>query len=266
MPLARVDGELGPLSNDDWPVLEPADTEAALHHAARRTACAWPSSTPSSEIDLSHEIAGVARFRINTFRQRGGVSLVARAIPHRIRTIDELALPAVIARARRRAARDHPRHRDDRLRQVDDARGDDRPHQRHARGAHRHDRGSDRVRPPRHALDDQPARGRRRHRLVQARAAARAAPGPGRDPDRRDARRGDRADRDVGRRDRPPRALDDPHVDAAESINRMLDFFPPHQHQQVRSMLAGTLRGVDLASASCPPPSAGASRSARSCG
>ena len=33
-------------------------------------------------------------------------------------------------------------------------------------------------------------------------------------------------------------------IDAAESINRMLDFFPPHQHQQVRSMLAGTLRGV----------------------
>jgi twitching motility protein PilT len=33
-------------------------------------------------------------------------------------------------------------------------------------------------------------------------------------------------------------------VDAAESINRMLDFFPPHQHAQVRSMIAGTLRGV----------------------
>ncbi len=33
-------------------------------------------------------------------------------------------------------------------------------------------------------------------------------------------------------------------VDAAESINRMLDFFPPHQHQQVRSMIAGTLKGV----------------------
>jgi twitching motility protein PilT len=30
-------------------------------------------------------------------------------------------------------------------------------------------------------------------------------------------------------------------VDATESINRMLDFFPPHQHQQARSMLAGTL-------------------------
>jgi twitching motility protein PilT len=33
-------------------------------------------------------------------------------------------------------------------------------------------------------------------------------------------------------------------IDAPESINRMLDFFPPHQHGQVRSMLAGTLRGV----------------------
>src|SRR5204863_4226532 len=33
-------------------------------------------------------------------------------------------------------------------------------------------------------------------------------------------------------------------VDASESINRMLDFFPPHQHGQVRAMLAGTLKGV----------------------
>jgi twitching motility protein PilT len=33
-------------------------------------------------------------------------------------------------------------------------------------------------------------------------------------------------------------------VDASESINRMIDFFPPHQHQQIRAMLAGTLKGV----------------------
>jgi twitching motility protein PilT len=33
-------------------------------------------------------------------------------------------------------------------------------------------------------------------------------------------------------------------VDAPESINRLLDFFPPHQHNQARSMLAGTIRGV----------------------
>jgi twitching motility protein PilT len=33
-------------------------------------------------------------------------------------------------------------------------------------------------------------------------------------------------------------------VDATESINRLLDFFPPHQQQQVRAMIAGTLKGV----------------------
>jgi twitching motility protein PilT len=33
-------------------------------------------------------------------------------------------------------------------------------------------------------------------------------------------------------------------VDAPESINRMLDFFPPHQHSQARSMIAGTVKGV----------------------
>ena len=33
-------------------------------------------------------------------------------------------------------------------------------------------------------------------------------------------------------------------VDASESVNRMIDFFPPHMHQQVRAMLAGTLKGV----------------------
>ena len=33
VPLARVDGELGPLSQDSWPVLEAADTEEALREA-----------------------------------------------------------------------------------------------------------------------------------------------------------------------------------------------------------------------------------------
>jgi twitching motility protein PilT len=33
-------------------------------------------------------------------------------------------------------------------------------------------------------------------------------------------------------------------ADAAETVNRIIDFFPPHMHQQVRAMLAGTLKGV----------------------
>lgn len=47
------------------------------------------------ELDLSYEIEGVARFRVNCFRQRGNMGAVLRAIPMRIKTIDELMLPAV---------------------------------------------------------------------------------------------------------------------------------------------------------------------------
>jgi twitching motility protein PilT len=33
-------------------------------------------------------------------------------------------------------------------------------------------------------------------------------------------------------------------VDATEAINRIIDFFPPHQQQQARAMIAGTLKGI----------------------
>ncbi len=33
-------------------------------------------------------------------------------------------------------------------------------------------------------------------------------------------------------------------LDATETINRMIDLFPPHERAQVRTMLAGTLRGI----------------------
>jgi twitching motility protein PilT len=47
------------------------------------------------ELDLSYEIPGVARFRVNCFRQRGKMGAVLRAIPVKIKTIDELMLPPV---------------------------------------------------------------------------------------------------------------------------------------------------------------------------
>ena len=52
-----------------------------------------------------------------------------RLVPTTIPTLDELYLPALLGRLRPRAARAHPGDRRDRRRQVDHARGDDRPHQ-----------------------------------------------------------------------------------------------------------------------------------------
>ncbi|HEX2160824.1 MAG TPA: type IV pilus twitching motility protein PilT [Thermoleophilaceae bacterium] len=48
------------------------------------------------EVDFSYSIPGLARFRVNAFRQRGSVSIVCRAIPIQIKTIDELLLPPVV--------------------------------------------------------------------------------------------------------------------------------------------------------------------------
>ncbi len=47
------------------------------------------------EVDLSYNVAGVSRFRVNMFWQRGVLGAVFRVIPFKIRTIDELGLPSV---------------------------------------------------------------------------------------------------------------------------------------------------------------------------
>jgi twitching motility protein PilT len=49
------------------------------------------------EIDLSFSVKGVARFRANIFRQKSAVGGVFRLIPHQIRTFEELNLPQVVA-------------------------------------------------------------------------------------------------------------------------------------------------------------------------
>ena len=84
----------------------------------------------------------------------------------------------------------------------------------------------------------------RRHAVVRAGAAQRAAAGSRRHPRRRDARLRDDRDRPARRRNRPPGLLDAPHLDATETINRIIAVFPPHQQKQVRLQLASVLKAV----------------------
>jgi twitching motility protein PilT len=49
-----------------------------------------------NELDLSFEVPGLARFRANAYRQKGGVGLVVRQIPFAIPTLEELGLPKVV--------------------------------------------------------------------------------------------------------------------------------------------------------------------------
>ena len=50
----------------------------------------------TAELDMAYGVAGLGRFRVNVFQQRGNVGMVLRVIPTKIRTADELNLPRVI--------------------------------------------------------------------------------------------------------------------------------------------------------------------------
>ena len=91
--MARVHGELGPL--DGYEVLKSEDTEAALEQILTDVR-AHAEFNEVGEADFAHAIRGLSRFRVNAFRQRGSVSIACRAIPFQVKTIEELELPDVI--------------------------------------------------------------------------------------------------------------------------------------------------------------------------
>jgi twitching motility protein PilT len=93
-PLCRVDGELHPIPGTE--PLEPEDTEGAVRQMLAGDDAKISEFDNEGEVDLAYAISGLARFRVNAFRQRGSVSLVLRAIPYGIKTIEELNLPPVI--------------------------------------------------------------------------------------------------------------------------------------------------------------------------
>jgi twitching motility protein PilT len=94
-PMARVHGELQPL--DGYEVLTSEDTEAALDQILNDTR-AHAEFKEVGEADFAHAIRGLSRFRVNAFRQRGSVSIACRAIPFQVKTVEELELPEVITK------------------------------------------------------------------------------------------------------------------------------------------------------------------------
>jgi twitching motility protein PilT len=93
-PRWRIDGEMleiadtHPLGADEvWTLLEPI-----MEERSKKT------FTDDNDADFAYAIPGVARFRVNIFRDKGGVGAVMRVIPARILTFEQLNLPSVCAR------------------------------------------------------------------------------------------------------------------------------------------------------------------------
>jgi len=92
-PQIRVDGELSPL--EEFPVLTSTDTKMLCYSIL--TESQKQKFEEQNELDFSFGIKGLSRFRGNLFIQRGSVAGVFRTIPYRIMTFEELGLPPVVA-------------------------------------------------------------------------------------------------------------------------------------------------------------------------
>jgi twitching motility protein PilT len=240
-PLFRVDGNLGPSSNSEQ--LGADDTEHALktllHDEAKLREFA-----DEHEVDFSFELPEIARYRLNAFQQRGVVSIAIRAIPHKISTIEELSLPEVV-----RDLAEEERG----IVLLTGTTGSGKSTTLAAMIDHMNETMSKHIVTIEDPIEFVHADKRS---VINQREI-----GMDTSSFERALRRVLRQDPDViligeMRDEETVRAalsaaetghlvLSTIHtVDAVESINRMLDFFPPHQHGQARSMIAGTIKGV----------------------
>src|SRR5208283_5241491 len=91
-PYLRVDGELRALTQ-----YTRISSEDMLNMAfSMMTNRQKQKFKENAELDMAYGVAGLGRFRVNVFQQRGNVGMVLRVIPTKIRTLEELLLPRVI--------------------------------------------------------------------------------------------------------------------------------------------------------------------------
>jgi twitching motility protein PilT len=91
-PQLRIDGKLVPLRT---PPLTPVETKQLCYSIL--TDAQKHRFEEDSELDLSFGVKGLSRFRANVFMQRGAVAGAFRTIPFKILTFQELGLPPIVA-------------------------------------------------------------------------------------------------------------------------------------------------------------------------
>ncbi len=239
-PTMRLHGVLTPI--EGYEPLSGEDTEKAFHDIAEVRSLT--EFEEAGEADFSYSIPGLSRFRVNTFRQRGSISIVCRAIPYDIRSIEELGLPDVV-----RALAEEERG----IVLVTGTTGSGKSTTLAAMVDHINQTRSQHIvtleDPIEYLHQDKRSLVNQREVGSDTESFARAM------------RRVLRQDPDViligEMRDEETvrtalSAAETGHLvlstvhtlDATETINRIIDFFPPHLQHQARVMLAATMRGA----------------------
>ncbi len=91
-PQLRIDGKLVPLKT---PPLSPVETRQLCYSVL--TDAQKHRFEEENELDLSFGVKGLSRFRSNIFMQRGAVAGTFRTIPFKILSFEELGLPPVVS-------------------------------------------------------------------------------------------------------------------------------------------------------------------------
>ncbi len=91
-PMIRVHGELRRLR--DYRMLEPKDLQELLY--SMLTQKQREIFEENLELDISYSLPGQGRFRVNIFQQRDALGAVMRMIPFEIKSIDQLGVPEAV--------------------------------------------------------------------------------------------------------------------------------------------------------------------------
>jgi twitching motility protein PilT len=94
-PIVRRDGELGAL--DGFPPLGPKELNSILETLTRHLPSKLQEFRQTGELDMAFTHPSLPRFRVNGFRQRGAISFAFRVIPREIPTFEQLELPPGVA-------------------------------------------------------------------------------------------------------------------------------------------------------------------------
>jgi twitching motility protein PilT len=239
-PAIRVRGLLTPLESHE--VLRPEDTRDILGQMIPENLIG--EFEEDGEADFSYAVPGAGRFRVNAFRQRGSVSIVMRFIPFGVPRFEDLNLPEAI---RRLAVEERG------IVLVTGTTGSGKSTTLASmidlvnRSMSKHivtiEDPIEFLHTDASSLINQREVGT--DTVSFARALRRVLR---QDPDIiliGEIRDSETAQIALSAAETGHLVLSTLHtVDATETVNRIIDLFPPHERSQVRTMLAGTLKGI----------------------
>ena len=241
-PVVRHDGQLSTL--EGWPPLDAPQLDSVLGTVTAHDPSRKVSFDDTGELDLAYTPTGLPRFRVNGFRQRGAISFAFRMIPNRVPSFTELGLPEGVGAL----AEEHRG-----LVLVTGATGSGKSttlasmvgHINQTRRQHivTIEDPIEYLHDDRHCIINQREVGLDTNSFTEAlRRALRQDPDVILIGELRDAETARTA---MQAAESGHLVLSTLHtVDAAETVSRLVEFFSHEEQHQVRSILAGVLRGV----------------------